>query len=28
VPSQATETVRTEEALYATLAALNLLMPS
>jgi len=28
VPNQATETVRTEEALYATLAALNLLMPS
>jgi predicted SPOUT superfamily RNA methylase MTH1 len=26
VPNQATETVRTEEALYATLAALNLLM--
>jgi len=28
VPNQATETVRTEEALYATLAALNLLMSS
>lgn len=27
VPNQATETVRTEEALYATLAALNLLTP-
>jgi predicted SPOUT superfamily RNA methylase MTH1 len=27
VPNQATETVRTEEALYATLAELNLLMP-
>jgi len=27
VPFQATETVRTEEALYATLAAINLLMP-
>jgi predicted SPOUT superfamily RNA methylase MTH1 len=26
VPNQATETVRTEEALYVTLAALNLLM--
>lgn len=28
VPNQATETVRTEEAIYATLAALNLLMSS
>jgi len=27
VPNQATETVRTEEALYATLAALNLMIP-